>query len=56
MWPNLPTIYVIEDFDLEQLPGSDEIAGYFDVGFRWGRVIRGVIMSDRDGVGSRYSS
>ena len=26
---------VVEDFDLEKLAGADEVAGDFDVSFRW---------------------
>jgi hypothetical protein len=38
----MPNDYVIEDFDLQELPGSNEVAGDFDVGFRWGRFTASV--------------
>jgi hypothetical protein len=32
----IPDNNVVEDFDFEKLAGSDEVAGDFDVRFRWG--------------------
>src|ERR1017187_5262846 len=39
---------VVEDFDFEKLAGSDEIAGDFDVRFRWSGVTARVRMRDND--------
>ena len=38
--------YVIEDFDLQELPGSNEVTSDFDVGFRWGRFTAGMMRDD----------
>src|SRR5438093_1416825 len=37
---------VVQHFDLEKLARADEVAGHFDVGFRWGRVAGRVIMHE----------
>jgi len=26
---------MVKDFDFEELPGPNQVAGYFDVGFAW---------------------
>lgn len=50
----IPDDNVIEDFDLEKLTGSDEIAGDFDVGFgRRGFAAR-MIVGDDDGGCARH--
>ena len=45
---------MIEDFDFEKLPGSDEIASDFYVGFGWGRLTARMIMRDNDCGGTRH--
>src|SRR5438876_1192257 len=40
---------MVQEFNLEQLPGQDEIPGHLDVGFRRGRLSRGMIMRDDPG-------
>ena len=36
--------HVVEHFDLEQLPGADQVARHFDVGFRWRRIAAGMVV------------
>ena len=45
---------VVEHFDLQELPGPDEVAGDPDVGFRWRRVAGRMVMHEYDGSGAGH--
>ena len=36
--------YVVEDFDFQQLPGANQVAGDFDVRLGWSRIITVALM------------
>lgn len=40
----VPEDDVVEHFDFHQLPGPHEVAGHFDVGLRWRRFPRWMIV------------
>ena len=42
---------VVQNLDFEKLPGPDEVAGHFDVRFRWLRFTARVIVHEHDGGG-----
>jgi len=50
----VPNDYVIEDFNFQELPGSNEVTSDFDVGFRWARFTARMIMRDNDCGGTRH--
>ena len=50
----IPDDDVVEDFDLEKLPRSNEITGDFDVRFRRSRFTARVIVRDDDCSGTRH--
>lgn len=41
---------VVEDLDLEELSGADQVAGGAEVRFARGGVARGVVVQEHDGV------
>ena len=44
----MPDNDVVEHFDLQELPSSNEVTSDFDVGFRWGRLPAGMVMRECD--------
>src|SRR4029077_11313233 len=48
--------YVIEDFDLKNLPGSNQIPGHLDVRLRRCRITARVVMCEHHGRGIRGNS
>ena len=47
---------MIQDLDIQELPGTNEIVGYFDVSIRWRHVAARVIVHQDDGSGARHNS
>jgi hypothetical protein len=45
---------VIENFDLQELPGSNEVTSDFDVGFRRGRFTARMVVRDDNCAGTRH--
>src|ERR1035437_1500089 len=45
--------HMVEHLDFEKLTGPDEVAGHFDVRFRWLRFTARVIVHEHDGGGCR---
>lgn len=43
---------MVEDLDLEQVPGADEVAGDTDVGFGGGGITAGMVVGEDEGVGA----
>jgi hypothetical protein len=43
---------VVEDLDLEEVPGADEVAGDADVGFGGGGITAGMVMGEDEGMGA----
>lgn len=46
---------VIENFDLEKLPRSNEVTGDFDVGLGWSWLTARMIVRDDDCGGARHN-